>query len=128
MIWKPPLCASRTPEFESNKSIQANCLADGRSNPAEPTGSGRYRLGISGLGHQIDLAAWTGSEVGWRRSDENFSDSGEGGREIVARGRCKGWGRGRVEMGSEVGDEVEGCSSLQREMKAGRPNASSFLV
>jgi hypothetical protein len=51
----------------------------------------------------------------------------EGGRSYLG-GRCKGWGMGRVEMGSEVGDEVEGCSSLQREMKAGRPNASSFLV
>ncbi|KAJ1296155.1 hypothetical protein BS78_01G277900, partial [Paspalum vaginatum] len=110
------LRASGTPEFASNRPIQANRTTGGSSNPAESTGSGRARLGICGFRGRVSgvgwsRGGWTRSDVGRRRREKNLAIRG---RERSRQGRGQGQGgaehsrdgeRGRV--GSRGGGRDE---------------------
>ena len=92
------LPASRTPEFESNRPIKTNRLTGGSSNPAESTGSGRARLGISGFQVYVSGAGW----ARWLGLDPRWGGGGE--RISAIRGkRDRVWGSRAA--GSETASE-----------------------
>ena len=85
--------ASGTPEFASNRPIQADRLAGGariRRNRRAPVGAdwgfGGFRAWVSGAGWAP--WCWTRSEAGWRRREKFSASRGVGGKSRCDRRPC----------------------------------------